>query len=76
MTTWHKGPPPSLGWWIASVNWDFACLRWWDGEQWSQPAYRETLAPASVAASPAALDMQPRIRWTERPDWWPKRSRT
>ena len=76
MTTWHKGPPPSCGWWPASVQRDPDVLRWYDGEQWSMPAERGTLTPASVAATPAPWHMQARIRWTERPDWWPQRSRT
>jgi len=34
------------------------------------------LVAAWCAARPEADYMQPHIEWTERPDWWPERSRT
>lgn len=32
---WHKGPPPHIGWWNASLHFDLNAWRWWDGENWS-----------------------------------------
>lgn len=33
--TWHRGPPPHIGWWNAS-KWSRGNVwRWWDGEKWS-----------------------------------------
>jgi hypothetical protein len=32
---WHKGPPPHIGWWNASLNRSWHIWRWWDGENWS-----------------------------------------
>lgn len=36
--TWHKGPPPHVGWWNASVGSDANIWRWWNGEFWSYAA--------------------------------------
>jgi len=78
MTTWHKGPPPSLGWWPASIERNANHLRWWDGRQWSWRASMidGPLVAAWLAARPESKHLQPNIEWTERPDWWPERSRT
>lgn len=73
---WHKGQPPSVGWWPASIARNENCLRWWDGECWSQPCY-EGCTVENINKS--ALDKYPRpdeIEWTDRPASWPKRSRT
>ena len=74
MTTWHKGPPPSCGWWPIKGR----RLRWWNGRLWSRGATRldGARAAAWLAEQPEADYMQPHIEWTERPDWWPQRSRT
>lgn len=32
---WTFGPPPSVGWWEASVNCTADLFRWWDGLTWS-----------------------------------------
>ncbi len=36
---WHKGPPPHVGWWNASVGRRLHVWRWWDGKRWSLPAF-------------------------------------
>ena len=77
MTTWHKGPPPSCGWWPCKGGRDYV-LRWWDGQRWSRWAsrYDGELVGAWWATRPESDYVQPHIDWTERPDWWPERSRT
>ncbi len=69
---WHKGPPPHVGWWNASVirveeNW-----RWWEAGEWSNPAYFDE--PPEVAADIAThvSPEQSAIEWT---DYWPKNAR-
>lgn len=78
MTTWHKGPPPSCGWWPCRGPGNYFVLRWWDGQRWSRGATRldDALAAAWLAARPESDWIEPRIEWTERPDRWPERSRT
>jgi hypothetical protein len=76
MTTWHKGPPPSIGWWPASISRDRDAIRWWDGKFWSVPCYKgekpwSIKLSAGIKASPLCA-----IEWTDRPASWPKRSRT
>lgn len=37
--TWHKGPPPHVGWWNAAffpeLEWASDTWRWWDGKNWT-----------------------------------------
>jgi hypothetical protein len=76
MTQWHKGPPPSIGWWPASVQKDADSLRWWDGQRWSasagraSPVWNVHIAANTPCLTPASIE------WTERPEWWPARSKT
>jgi hypothetical protein len=75
-TIWHKGPPPSIGWWPASWGRLKGAYRWWNGHEWSvavscRHSAREAAAEARVAAA-----YQERVEWTDRPKHWPKRSRT
>ena len=77
MSEWHKGPPPSKGWWPASTRRDNDTLRWWNGAYWSWAAYSHE--GASRAAMMATIDSEQstdRIEWRHRPDDWPERSRT
>ena len=76
MTTWHKGPPPSIGWWPASLWRDPEILRYYNGEWWSVAAYPEYSAEDASAAAREKEFKQDDIEWTERPASWPKRSRT
>jgi hypothetical protein len=67
---WHKGPPPSIGWWPASVQHDRKVLRWWNGEYWSIAAYPKYTAQAAANMAKHRFyesDKEP-IKWTER--WW------
>lgn len=65
---WHKGPPPEIGWWPASVSRDKKSIRWWDGECWSSNAWpHETAQQAAIFASIKQIG-QYEIEWTER--WW------
>jgi hypothetical protein len=75
---WNKGPPPSLGWWPASVARDSAAIRWWDGQCWSvlaRPNYSAKLA-AAQAKIKYPEGHQHLIKWSDRPASWPARSRT
>ena len=74
---WFSGPPPSIGWWPASVAKDQRALRWWDGV-WSAAAYEGNSADtvARMARTPSYVGPVGSIRWTHRPKSWPKRSRT
>ncbi len=78
MTTWRKGPPPSIGWWPASFHRNSKIFRWWDGTRWSYPAraYMPAFRAAEVAAGKEPKSYQNEIEWTDRPAWWPERSRT
>ena len=78
MTKWRKGPPPSVGWWPASITRDSAAIRWWDGRFWSAAAFTDyTKLRAAVAASKIATAYeQEHIEWTDRPAHWPERSLT
>jgi hypothetical protein len=73
---WHKGPPPSIGWWPASIERDPEVFRWWNGEWWSIDAYQSNSEKyAEQLANRKAL-WQHSIEWTTRPKWWPERSKT
>jgi hypothetical protein len=77
-TTWHKGPPPSIGWWPASTGRNPNILRWWNGAQWSRAAPVEFNAKQAEqeANLPTEQQFQDEIEWTDRPADWPERSRT
>lgn len=66
---WHKGPPPSIGWWPASVQRDPEAIRWWNGHIWSYNARPEESAKvaAQYAAIPTGI-VSNSIEWTNR--WW------
>lgn len=73
---WHKGPPPSIGWWPASYAKDAGIVRWWNGKVWGT-ACSEFTSPVQAARNARmAASAQGGIRWTERPANWPARSRT
>lgn len=71
MRTWHKGPPPHIGWWNASTYRSDRTWRWWDGSLWSRSA-----APGKSAKEAARLARNPSpvsgIEWT---DYWPENAR-
>ena len=76
MTTWRKGPPPSVGWWPASERRNPDILRWWNGKVWSFPA-RPNMSKETAAdwAEEEAYNND-EVEWTDRPKWWPARSKT
>jgi hypothetical protein len=76
MTTWRKGPPPSIGWWPASWWQDEKVFRWWDGKRWSHPADAGFNAQQAAAEARKKEKDPEYIEWTDRPAWWPERSRT
>jgi hypothetical protein len=73
---WHKGPPPSLGWWPANFIRSHKLLRWWDGSRWSESAhiYDSPELAARIAKSKTLNSRH--VEWTDRPASWPARSRT
>jgi len=77
MKQWHKGPPPSIGWWPASAARCSDVFRWWNGECWSSAAEKNSSAWGVYrAANTRAFFRQTEIEWTDRPEWWPERSKT
>lgn len=69
---WHKGPPPHIGWWNASLHFDPKAWRWWDGEQWSMsPNISLSADRAGAVASNKAPSEWP-IQWS---DYWPEGAR-
>lgn len=77
MTTWHKGPPPSIGWWPASLTRDPECLRWWDGKHWGMPCFEgDELWSVELESGYKVITYANEIEWTDRPASWPERSRT
>ena len=74
---WHKGPPPSIGWWPASRIGVRGFYRWWDGKQWSAPVNRHAaILDVAVAARSRTYAPQSSISWLPRPASWPARSLT
>ena len=73
---WHKGPPPSLGWWPASYYRSMHDIRWWNGRYWSKPCgisdTAEEAAEYALLAAVYSFD----VEWTQRPKDWPARSLT
>jgi len=71
---WHKGPPPHIGWWVASLCGYEKSWRWWDGVAWSHSAL-PTSPINSVAfwsMKHAPQDDKKKIRWS---DYYPKNAR-
>jgi len=71
--TWHKGPPPFVGWWSASTRRDKTVWRWWNGKCWSKAALEDD--SAFVAAGFAKVlcpRLTPDIEWT---DYYPESAR-
>lgn len=75
-TVWHKGPPPSVGWWPASRYKIFGSYRWWNGSAWSVAVFESYNKISVSRASKLKAIGQREIKWTERPDDWPEWSRT
>ena len=68
-TKWHRGPPPDIGWWPASLMRDPKRLRYWDGKGWS--VFVEHTSTAEEASQRAATVWSvgaDSMVWTDR--WW------
>jgi hypothetical protein len=77
MNGWHRGPPPSVGWWPTKhgqyVGMDG--IRWWDGEQWSfAPTHDDPDNTIDWCAQQRSAQQD--WFWSARPASWPKRSFT
>lgn len=77
---WHKGPPPSIGWWPASKVFDETSVRWWNGTHWSYSFsalktytdhHLNFWAPCIERVKSGEL-----IYWMDRPNYWPDKSKT
>ncbi|WP_367847030.1 hypothetical protein [Rhodoferax sp. WC2427] len=65
--TWHRGPPPHIGWWQASSGRSTRTWRWWNGTCWSIVAFPEDDL-ASVAMCAATPTESTNVEWTT---YWP-----
>ena len=72
--TWHKGPPPFVGWWKTKwertdgINW-----RWWNGELWSKCAlYDDYILTVMDKANKPSNFLPDEILWS---DYWPENAR-
>lgn len=75
---WHRGPPPSKGWWPASYAMHPDIYRWWNGGQWSDYACRgdSLLMVRQAASRMVRANSGFQIYWKDRPKNWPERSKT
>ena len=64
---WHSGPPPSVGWWPASIDENPKTIRWWDG-MWSVAAHPDDDSRTAAQLAKLLAPRQQSIKWTER--WW------
>ena len=71
--TWHKGPPPHIGWWEASVMRQPQVWRWWDGAQWSIAV--DSNATGNMAARAASSKTALKVNDVEWTDYWPENAR-
>ena len=74
--TWHKGPPPHVGWWetiIFNQPIVYPAWRWWNGNRWSVCV--EDWAPiksvAFLARTPSGYS-KTKIQWS---DYYPPNAR-
>jgi hypothetical protein len=71
--TWHKGPPPHVGLWNASVSGWNDLWRWWDGNAWSQGELPHATARQAEKTAAAGDRHNPdAIQWT---DYYPENAR-
>ncbi len=71
--TWHKGPPPHVGWWNASVCQSQHAWRWWDGQAWSASSGSHRFAvEAAARKKQLSGGGRRRIEWS---DYYPTDAR-
>jgi len=73
---WRSGPPPSKGWWIASMCYDQNVLRWWSGRSWSQGIHHSGNSKEAAFVAGLIEPAQQIVKWLPRPKSWPERSKT
>ena len=61
---WRKGAPPHVGWWLAGYERLRNVWRWWDGRQWSRPAYDHQPAQHAAICALRRDDKQDAILWS------------
>ena len=67
---WRSGPPPSVGWWPASM-WNYPdILRYWNGRNWSIGVSMARSASCAGEQSKDGTQNSRKIKWTDR--WWLK----
>lgn len=64
------GPPPSIGWWPATIHGIRGPIRWWNGEHWSACAFKgesmeHVLKMAKTQADSTTAEF---IKWSH--PWW------
>lgn len=70
--TWHKGPPPHPGWWLASTTRNKRLWRWWSGIGWSR-AFLDSEAVTTLDLSEfGGLSSCDYIEWS---DYYPEDAR-
>lgn len=69
MSEWHRGQPPHVGWWNASVINMRNSWRWWDGKAWSDAAFHcfSEAEANHLAKIKVHKAVQAKIMWTY--DW-------
>jgi hypothetical protein len=73
---WHSGPPPSIGWWPASIYGQPTVVRWWNGQCWSYPLSSDCDEIEVQIWATIISRCQDKIRWQQRPKDWPLQSLT
>jgi hypothetical protein len=72
MRKWHRGPPPHVGWWNASLLQDPICWRWWNGGAWSIDV-ETTFSTEMLEYYASHVTTQTHlVEWT---DYWPENAR-
>ena len=67
---WHKGPPPHVGLWLASVG-KHNIWRWWNGVAWSHQVSCDSSISTVINLSKGhgPYHVQPLIKWS---DYYPE----
>lgn len=69
---WHKGPPPHVGWWNASINREPNRWRWWDGKKWSVSVTSRYKVKSAAYWAGVQSIFDGDVEWT---DYWPENAR-